>query len=311
MTTSNAWFARTTVSAATWTLRDQTEGIAPTAGTLRLVGNQPTVAIHGVNAVINGTAELPPFALLAQATWSWTANAPTLTAKLRLAAAATFTWTGTASLRVGAVIVPPPDPVTEVLPLPVDIIPANAQWRLLTNTSMHVSPLTGKTQTIGRGGERWACTLTYRNLQGGRAALLTAALAALRGTLNRVVLPDHAYVRRGALAVDVAVVGAAQTGSTLACDGGTPNVARAVMAGDMFTLESRLYMITEDASTNVSGNLTLAFVPPLTEPPADNAVVSLLTPTARFALAGNDLSWTYSPGGFTSFNAVEFVEDRT
>jgi len=285
----NNWFLRLTSAKATWATREATSS----------------------EATINGTAELPPLALLTQVVWTWTVNTPALSVGLRLAGAATCTWTATASLRVVAVIEPPPAPQTELLPLPTDIIPANAQWRLLTNTSMHVSPLTGRTQTIGRGGERWACTLTYRNLQGGRAALLTAALAALRGTLNRVTLPDHAYVRGGALTVNVAVVGASQTGSTLTCDGGTPNVARAVMAGDMFTLESRLYMITEDASTNVSGNLTLAFVPPLTEPPADNAVVSLLTPTARFALAGNDLSWTYSPGGFTSFNAVEFVEDRT
>ena len=285
----NNWFVRTTSGKNTWTTREATS----------------------TEATINGTAELPPFALLAQASWGFTATA-SLSVQRNLAAAAFVSWTATASLRVTSQTVPPPQPPRAlVMPLPEAIVPSSTDWQLITNTVMNVSPLTGKTQTINHGGERWAVTLQYRNLQRGPAGALMAMLSALRGQYGRVTLPDHAYQRRGALAVDLAVVGSAQTGSTLTCDGGTPSITNAVRAGDLFTLEERLYMVTEDADTNVSGNVTLTFTPPLQEPPTDNATVSLVSPTAKFMLANNSVSWSYSPAGFTSFNAVELVEDRT
>lgn len=284
----NNWFVRLTSAKATWTTREATS----------------------TEATINGTAELPPLALLAQASWGFTATA-SLTVHLRLVATPVYLlWSGTASLRVVPVVSPPATPSTLVLPLASNIIPASSDWRLITSTVMQVSPLTGKTQTINRGGERWAVTLTYRNLQRGPAAVLMATLASLRGQLGRLTLPDHAYQRSGALAVDLAVNGAGQTGSTLACDGGTPSITDAVRVGDLFSLEDRLYMIVEDANTNVSGNITLTFTPPLSDSPADNATLSMVSPAGRFMLANNAVSWSYSPAGFTSFNAVELVEDR-
>jgi hypothetical protein len=290
-----------------------------------------SLTAEATEATVNGTGELPPYALLAQATLTFTATG-TLTTKVTLAGSASLRFSVLASLRTDPItndiylraetdvilyteadveiLVETPAAVLIPTPLPETIIPATADWRLITASGAYISPLNGKTQTVSRGGERWAVTLAYPNLKGAEAASITAFLAAMRGRAGRVTLPDHAYEKRGALANNLRVNGWNQTGTTLACDGGAASLTNAVRAGDMFELDDRLYMIVADASTNISGNITLEFVPPLDDSPADNATVEVLDPQGYFMLAGNTVSWSYAPGGFTSATSVELIEYR-
>lgn len=83
---------------------------------------------------------------------------------------------------------------------PASIIPSASAWRLMANTAAFVSPLTGATRTVGRGGDRWACTLTVNNAGEADRAVLSAWLARLRGQTHRVKLPEHALRRRGSFA---------------------------------------------------------------------------------------------------------------
>ena len=282
-------------------------------------------------ATISGTGELPPYALLAQATMTCTATG-SLTTTVTLGGSASFRFTVTASLRTDPItndiylraetgvilytetdveiLVETPAAFIPPTPLPETIIPAAADWRLLTSSGMYVSPLNGSTQTVSRGGERWAVTLSYPNLKGAEAASITAFLAAMRGRAGRVTLPDHAYEKRGTLTSNLRVNGWSQRGTSLRCDGGPKSGVNAVRAGDMFELDDRLYMIVADGNTNVSGNITLEFVPPLDDSPADNATVEVLGPQGYFMLAGNTVSWSYAPAGFTSATAVELIEYR-
>lgn len=193
---------------------------------------------------------------------------------------------------------------------PGTIVPNASEWRLIANTAAFVSPLSGMTRTLARGGDRWACTLTCNNLVGAKRAVLQAFLARLRGQAHRVVLPDHAYNRRGTQTANVLVKGASQTGSSLLVDGGV--YTRTLLAGDMITVANYLYMVVVDATFNASTEATLTITPPLRASPADNAPVTITSPTARFLLADNTVSWSNVPGGLqgpmSSFS-LSFVED--
>jgi hypothetical protein len=83
---------------------------------------------------------------------------------------------------------------------PSALVPSSSEWRLVANTAAFTSPLSGTTRTLARGGDRWACTLTFNNLRDSQRAILQAFLAQLRGQANRVYLRDHAYRRRGSFA---------------------------------------------------------------------------------------------------------------
>lgn len=194
---------------------------------------------------------------------------------------------------------------------PSTVIPSSSEWRLIANTAAFVSPLTGTVRTLARGGDRWACTLVCANLNGERRAVLQAFLARLRGQAHRVVLPDHAYLRRGTQSADVLVMGASQTGVSLIVDAGTS--AATLLAGDMVAVAgSGLHMVVADATFNGSGQATLSISPPLRASPADNATVSVASPTGKFILVNNTIGWSNNPGGKSgaiSSMTVELVED--
>lgn len=193
---------------------------------------------------------------------------------------------------------------------PSAIIPNSSSWRLIANTAAFSSPITGVTRTLGRGGDRWACTLTCNNLHGTNRALMLSYIAKLRGQSNRATISDHAYTKRGTQAANILVNGASQTGSSLITDGGT--ISATLLEGDMITVGGYLYMVTTDATFNGSGQATLAISPPLHSSPANDAAVTVVSPTGRFILANNTVGWSNSPGGtlgaISSFT-LEFVED--
>ena len=192
---------------------------------------------------------------------------------------------------------------------PSSIVPSSSEWSYMSNTAAFSSDLSGTTRTLGRGGDRWACTLVCNNLVGAQRATLQAFMARLRGQTHRIVLPDHAYVKRGTQAANVLVKGAGQTGESLIVDGGTNGAT--LLVGDMFTLGSALHMVVVDATFS-TGQATLTLVPPLRSAPADNASVNLLAPTARFLLTSNTVGWSNNPGGKVgalSSYTLNLVED--
>jgi hypothetical protein len=83
---------------------------------------------------------------------------------------------------------------------PSSLVPNASEWRLVSNTAAFASPLSGTTRTLGRGGDRWACSFTFNNLTDDSRAILQAFLAQLRGQTNRVYVRDDSFARRGSIA---------------------------------------------------------------------------------------------------------------
>lgn len=193
---------------------------------------------------------------------------------------------------------------------PSTVIPTSSEWQLVANTAAFVSPLSGTTRTLARGGSRWACSLSCRNLRAEKRATLLAFLTRLEGQRHRVVLPDHAFVKRGTLAVNPLVKGGGQTGNSLAVDGAT--AAKTLLAGDWISVGGLLYMVADTATVDGAGEASIPITPRLRSAPGDNATVTVVSPTGRFLLSGNTLSWSNAAGGragVLSTVVVDLVED--
>ncbi len=188
---------------------------------------------------------------------------------------------------------------------PTEIIPASSEWSYVSNVAAFISPLTGATRTLGRGGDRWQCSLIMPTLTNANRSILRAYLAKLRGRTHRAIIGDHSYLRRGTQSANVTVNGAGQTGYALNITGAT--IGATLLAGDYFTVGNELKMITADATANGSGQMALAFVPALRVSPAGGAAVTITAPTGRFILTG-DAGWSNSPGYLSGFSC-SFIED--
>lgn len=81
----------------------------------------------------------------------------------------------------------------------------------------------------------------------------------------------------------VLVNGAGQSGTSLACDGAPLN--RTILyAGEYFQIGTEFKIVTADATSNGSGQVTFNFKPALRASPADNAAVTTLNPQLLLTL---------------------------
>lgn len=188
------------------------------------------------------------------------------------------------------------------------ITPNRSSWELVTNTRRFTSPLTNATQTVARKGTLWRVDLSFTNLDGADRADLQAFLTKLNGQEHRFTLHDHAYTRRGTGGGTPLIDGASQTGSSVTIDGATASVTNWLRAGDYLSFNDQLFMATADCNSDGSGDVTVAFSPPIRSAPADNAAVDIVAPVSGVFMLATDPSWSNRPGAFSSFQ-MTCVED--
>lgn len=182
------------------------------------------------------------------------------------------------------------------------IIPTRATWGLKSITEVFTSPLNGTVQTSGRPGSRWKVTLDFENMNLAQAAALDGWLAGMDGMANRTyVYPHH----RPGTGVTATVNGANQVGSTL-----NINCAanRAFAAGDFFTVNGELKMITAPTVANGSGQASLPFSPMLRASPISGSNVIFTQPTAQMMLAQNEYAVTRVPGPLYENISIALME---
>ena len=188
------------------------------------------------------------------------------------------------------------------------IVPTSSSLEIVSNTKTFRSPLTNSVQTSARGGSLWSIKMQFNNLTGADKATLQAFLAKLNGQEHRFYLQDHGYVRRGAAGGSLLIKGAAQVGSILLCDNATANVSNYSMAGDYVSFNNELHMVTANANSDASGNITLAIAPPIRKPTIDNDWVINTAPVFGVFMLASKASWSNQQGLLSSFS-VEAVED--
>ena len=188
------------------------------------------------------------------------------------------------------------------------LTPSRSSFELVTNTKTFKSPLTNAVQTSGRKGSLWRVTMTFNNLFGEDRAEMQAFLAKLNGQEHRFYLQDHSFTRRGAGGGTLLINGAAQSGSTLVCDGATFSIVEYLMPGDYVAFNNELHMVTAAADSDDAGNISLPIAPPIRKQTNDNDLVDYAVPVLGVFILSSKVSWDNNPGINSSFT-IEAIED--
>ena len=98
-------------------------------------------------------------------------------------------------------------------------------------------------------------------------------------------------------------------GSTLATYGWTANQTGALLPGDYFEINYRLYRVLEQVNTNASGKAVISIYPSLREVPANGDALILTSPKGLFRLATNSNKWSSDYTKLSSIS-IPFLEYR-
>ena len=151
--------------------------------------------------------------------------------------------------------------------------------------------------------------MTFSNLSGSERAELQAFIAKMDGQTHRMRLEDYGRVRNGAATSPqtVLVDGASQTGSSIDLDGATASVTNFFKAGDYLSFNNELHMVTADASSDASGDITVNIAPPIRKPTDDNDAVQIFSPFGVFMMT-NTPRWS-TESTYISSITIEAIED--
>ena len=187
----------------------------------------------------------------------------------------------------------------------------NCEFGLETNTQRTLeSPLTRNVQRVDLSGDRWTAIYSLPKMNRRQAAAWKSFFLRCQGSANAFFGydPDCAYPLGLATGTPL-VKGGSQSGSTLNIDGCTPNVTGWMLAGDYFEVNGELKQLTADASTNGSGETTLAFQPPLRSSPGDNAPLTVQKASCTMILIDDQQGkWRCDKNGIyeeKTFSAIE------
>lgn len=163
------------------------------------------------------------------------------------------------------------------------------RFGLRANTQGFESPLNRSVQTLELVGARWFAEYELPAMSRAQAAAWLAFLVGLQGRAGRFYGFDpDAKTPQGTWAGTPLVNGASQTGSSLILDGFSASAT--VKAGDYFTVNGELKMITADGTADGTGNLTVSFKPSLRASPADDAAITSSNPTCTMMLIDDEQS---------------------
>lgn len=189
------------------------------------------------------------------------------------------------------------------------ITPTEMSIGMKANTKAFTSPFSGAVQTAERAGAKLFLRMVFRNLLNADRQDMIAFLLKLNGMEHRFTVRDYGHTQRGAFGGTPLVKGAGQTGASLLIDGCTNSVTNWIRAGDQFQVGTELKMVTADANSNGSGEVTINFRPALRTSPADNAPITTTTPVAVWMLSSDTIDWATGAGPAFSDFVVEAVED--
>lgn len=156
------------------------------------------------------------------------------------------------------------------------------------------SIFTGAQQVHAHDGKWWSIRAALAPKTRDGAEDWVGWFVSLNGPEGTFLLGDpHGATPRGSAATAPGtplVDGASQTGDQLAVKGAPNNATNYLKRGDWIQLDTssdaRLYRITEDASSDGSGNVTLEIWPDLRSSPGNNDSVIVSSTVGLFRLSG-------------------------
>ena len=160
------------------------------------------------------------------------------------------------------------------------------------------------------GAQRWVITADWVGLTRVQFAPIQAFVLAQRGQWDTftAALPAH-KLPQGVATGTPLVNGANQQGRSLATRGWTANLAGVMKAGDFLGIagQTKVYMVTADASSDGYGNATLVIEPALMAVPADGSSLVIRNVPFTLALSSDTQESAVTPGAFYNFS-LQFAE---
>lgn len=161
--------------------------------------------------------------------------------------------------------------------------------------------------------QRWKFTVRYPTLKDSDARAVEAFIDSQRGQFGTftIVLPKFSTsLGVGGGSPQVVSGSPVPSGTTLNIDGCPTSTTGWRKAGDFFTLagHSKAYRLTADADTDGGGAVTLQFIPPLVETPADNEALTFDSVAFTCRLAGSMQRYPLSIPDFHRIE-VDLIED--
>lgn len=178
-----------------------------------------------------------------------------------------------------------------ISPLPMSIN-LGSEWATLQDMTQ-----SGRRNVRQLGTQKWVFSLQYPStLSRNQFMPIMGFLMEQEGRFETFTYtPEDLKTPRGAAAGTPLVNGISQAGSSLITDGWTNNILQ-VKIGDVFKLAgTKVYMITQNGTSDGSGNLTINFKPPLVESPADDE--ALVVTSVPFTVQLRDDNIKYSASG--------------
>jgi len=169
------------------------------------------------------------------------------------------------------------------------------RFALTRTVSVSASPFTGQEQVFQHEGEIWSTQITFPPMLKDKAAVVLAFLLQLRGRRGTFKIGDQdRKTIQGVATGTIRVNGASQTGNQVALDGFANSTSNVFKAGDYIQIGSYLYMVTEDVTSNGSGEANVRIEPALRqgiETIADDATVTYTNTTTIMRLDSNETGW--------------------
>ena len=201
--------------------------------------------------------------------------------------------------------------ITYPLTLPSYPAPSRFTIEPASFSALTQSPWTASQQVQLNQGQMWTIGIDLPPMNEGAARNWFGTLLALRGQFGTVLYgPPTMKAPRGNWGAAPVVNAGGQTGQILAV-AGLPASA-VIRAGDFFQLGSgssaRLYHVTQDATADGSGNVTLDIWPRLRTSPAASSAIITSSPVGIFRLASPSISLSWEPFRYgLSLQLVEAV----
>ena len=173
-----------------------------------------------------------------------------------------------------------------------------SEWRIIRSVSVNASPFSMAQQTADLGGAVWQTTVTLPPMKRDEAGAWQSFFMQLHGRFGSFLLgdPDSKTIQGGCTSSTVAVNGAHSVGAyDIAIDG--VNASTLVFKqGDYLQFGSgatqKLHMVVSDATSNSSGQVTVAIEPPLKTALTDNLAVTYENTKAVMRMDSNELGWS-------------------
>lgn len=112
---------------------------------------------------------------------------------------------------------------------PSDLPPTRQTWGIVDAGGIFTAPVSGVTRTVSRPGTRVTCKMSFENLAQSQRHRVMALMAALRGRVNRIWIPDFGTNLRGSFPATELLSNVAFDGNTT---GWTSSNAELVLTPD-------------------------------------------------------------------------------